>query len=333
MIEAAGITKEFKTYKKYPGLKGSIKSLFTRETVIKRAVSEISFSIKKGEIVGYIGANGAGKSTTIKIMSGILVPTAGLCEVAGLVPYKNRTANARNIGVVFGQRTQLWWDLPLSETFIILKEIYDVPDSDYRRRMDFFNEMLGLPEFINSTVRTLSLGQRMRADIAASLLHNPPVLYLDEPTIGLDVVVKDKIRQAIRGINAEYKTTIVLTTHDLRDIEELCSRIMIIDDGRKIYDGSLEQIKARYGNVGVLEIEPKDHDSFEKLSVAGHFPNCAVTCAFNEGRAVINFNKNKLSVAELLNYILPNTPVNDITVGETSIEDIVKQIYSEGIKS
>ena len=334
MIEAVGITKDFKSYKKYPGLKGAVKSLFSRETVIKRAVDDISFSIRKGEIVGYIGANGAGKSTTIKIMSGILVPTAGHCEVAGLVPYKNRTANARNIGVVFGQRTQLWWDLPLTETFTILKEIYDVPESDFKRRMEYLNNILGLEEFASSTVRTLSLGQRMRADLAASLLHNPPVLYLDEPTIGLDIAVKDKIRQAIREINAEYQTTIVLTTHDLRDIEMLCSRIIIIDEGRMVYDGSLEQIKTRFGRKGVLVIEPDDQKDFDALDITGRFKDRdgAITCATDEGRATVTFDKNKLSAAELLGYILSRTTLSDISIGETSIEDIVKQIYTEGIK-
>jgi ABC-2 type transport system ATP-binding protein len=330
MIEATGLTKEFKSYKKYPGLKGSVKSLFSREAIVRKAVDNLSFTIAKGEAVGVIGANGAGKSTTIKMMSGILVPTAGRCEVAGLVPYENRAKNARNIGVVFGQRTQLWWDLPLTETFQILKEIYDVGDADFRCRMDFLNQTLGLPEFVNGTVRTLSLGQRMRADLAASLLHNPPVLYLDEPTIGLDVVVKDKIREAIRNINAEYRTTIVLTTHDLRDIEELCGRIMIIDEGRKIYDGSLSAIKSRYGGAGVLGIEPRNPEAFRQLDLPGRFPG--VTCEFKDGRAVVTYDKNKLTSAELLNCILRNTEVSDITLGETGIEEIVKRIYSEGIK-
>ena len=333
MIEATGVTKDFKTYKKHPGLKGAVKSLFSRETIIKRAVDNVSFSIAKGEIVGYIGANGAGKSTTIKIMSGILVPTSGQCEVNGLVPYKNRAANARNIGVVFGQRTQLWWDLPLTETFTILKEIYDVPDKDFKQRMAYLNEILGLEEFSSSTVRTLSLGQRMRADLAASLLHNPPVLYLDEPTIGLDVVVKDKIRQAIQEINAANQTTIILTTHDLRDIEMLCNRIIIIDEGRKIYDGTINEIKTRYGSTGVLCIEPNDRKSFDALDITGHFASKddTLACEFAEGRATLTYNKNNISSAELLNYILHHTTVNDISIGETSIEDIVKQIYNEGI--
>ena len=195
MIEVKNVSKECVSPKKYPGLKGAIKGLFSNEKVAKVAVDDISFSIKKGEIVGYIGSNGAGKSTTIKMMTGILTPTSGECLVDGLNPSKNRKENAQNIGVVFGQRTQLWWDLPLSESFTILKEIYDIPDDMYKSQMEFLNEVLELQEFFDKPVRTLSLGQRMRADLGAALLHNPKVLYLDEPTIGLDLVVKDNIRK------------------------------------------------------------------------------------------------------------------------------------------
>ena len=334
-IEVSCLTKDFKSYKKYPGFAGAIKSLFTRETVTKRAVDDVSFSINTGEIVGYIGANGAGKSTTIKMMSGVLTPTSGQCVVAGLIPYKNRMVNARNIGVVFGQRTQLWWDLPLTETFQILKEIYDVPENDFRERMDYLNDVLGLPEFASSTVRTLSLGQRMRADLAASLLHNPPVLYLDEPTIGLDVVVKERIREAIKGINAKHQTTIILTTHDLRDIEELCGRIIIIDSGKILYDGSQDEIKSKYGNTAVLTVTPKNMDAFLRTGVTEAFmgKDASITCAEADGSAAITFDKNKISAAELLNFILPKVPVSDIIMGETSIEDIVKRIYNKGIPS
>lgn len=249
MIEVNHVTKEFVSAKKYPGLRGAVKGLFSREKISKRAVDDISFHIRKGEIVGYIGSNGAGKSTTIKMMTGILTPTRGVCKVNGVDPSKHRKKNAQNIGVVFGQRTQLWWDLPLSESFTILKEIYNVSDEDYKERMAFLNRVLSLEEFFTQPVRNLSLGQRMRADLGAALLHNPPVLYLDEPTIGLDLVVKDNIREAIREINEQYETTVVLTTHDIGDIEELCSRIIIIDSGKLIYDGSLSDLKDRYGTT------------------------------------------------------------------------------------
>ena len=234
MIEVKNIGKDFVSPKKYPGLKGAIKGLFSREKVTKSAVKDISFTINDGEIVGYIGSNGAGKSTTIKMMTGILSPSYGKCLVNGIDPKKKRKENAQNIGVVFGQRTQLWWDLPLSESFTILKEIYNVSDEDYKERMEFLNRILELNKFFDMPVRTLSLGQRMRADLGAALLHNPKVLYLDEPTIGLDLVVKDNIRTAIKEINEKYNTTVILTTHDIGDIEELCSRIIIIDEGSKI---------------------------------------------------------------------------------------------------
>lgn len=246
MIEVNHISKQFVSPKKYPGLKGAIKGLFSKEKVIKKAVDDISFQIKDGEIVGYIGSNGAGKSTTIKMMTGILTPTRGNCVINGVDPNKNRKENAQNIGVVFGQRTQLWWDLPLSESFTILKEIYNVSDEDYKKQMEFLNGVLELSEFFDRPVRNLSLGQRMRADLGAALLHNPKVLYLDEPTIGLDVLVKDNIRKAIKEINEKYQTTVILTTHDIGDIEELCNRIIIIDEGKKIYDGGIEELKASY---------------------------------------------------------------------------------------
>ena len=246
MIELKNVSKEFVSPKKYPGFKGAIKGLFSNEKVSKVAVDDISFTIQDGEIVGYIGSNGAGKSTTIKMMTGILNPSKGICLVDGINPSKNRKENAQNIGVVFGQRTQLWWDLPLSESFTILKEIYDVSDEDYAKQMEFLNRVLELHEFFDRPVRTLSLGQRMRADLGAALLHNPKVLFLDEPTIGLDVVVKDNIRKAIKEINAKSNTTVILTTHDIGDIEELCDRIIIIDEGRKIYDGTTESLKEKY---------------------------------------------------------------------------------------
>lgn len=245
IVIAEHLEKEFRTNKKYPGLKGTIKSLFSNEKVVKKAVDDVSFAIREGEIAGFIGSNGAGKSTTIKMLTGILVPTGGKCYVDGVEPYRNRQLNARNIGVVFGQRTQLWWDLPLTESFTVLKEIYQVSDADYKKRMEFFYDVLEIGDFENSPVRTLSLGQRMRADVAAALIHNPKVLYLDEPTIGLDVVVKDKMQKAIRELNRNFHTTVLLTTHDMGDIEELCSHIIIIDSGRIIYDDTLHRLQEK----------------------------------------------------------------------------------------
>lgn len=331
MIEVKHIRKEFVTPKKYPGLKGAIKGLFRREKVRKVAVDDISFTIADGEIVGYIGSNGAGKSTTIKMMTGILHPTSGKILVNGIDPGEKRKENAANIGVVFGQRTQLWWDLPLSESFTILKEIYNVSDGDYRQRMEFINQVLGLQEFFDSPVRTLSLGQRMRADLGAALLHNPKVLYLDEPTIGLDIVVKDNIRQAIRKINREQNTTVILTTHDIGDIEELCSRIIIIDEGRKIYDGTLEHLRDTYATHRIVRAEihrPLECCLWEKLEVA---PEDCVTEYDAEHKILeIRFDKNKLHVPQILHAVMQETQVRDMRIVETELAQIVKQIYTHG---
>ena len=326
VIELSNVRKEFVTTKHDPGWRGAVKGLFTREKVTKVAVDDVSLAIQKGEIVGYIGSNGAGKSTTIKMMSGILTPTSGTCMVNGLEPYRNRKKNAKNIGVVFGQRTQLWWDLPLSETYTVLKEIYDVSDEDYKERMNFFEDVLGLQEFIHSTVRTLSLGQRMRADLAAALLHNPKVLFLDEPTIGLDVVVKDKIRQAIREINGKYDTTVLLTTHDLNDIEQLCRRIIIIDAGKKIYDSTLNQLKKDHGYRCSILFEWKELPDSEKLERLRNLSEKAMFEGQERGGKV-TFNKNELSVAEVIAGVMRILEVKDIQVRETELTDIVKNIY------
>lgn len=326
VIELSNVRKEFVTTKHDPGWRGAVKGLFTREKVTKVAVDDVSLAIQKGEIVGYIGSNGAGKSTTIKMMSGILTPTSGTCMVNGLEPYRNRKKNAKNIGVVFGQRTQLWWDLPLSETYTVLKEIYDVSDEDYKERMNFFEDVLGLQEFIHSTVRTLSLGQRMRADLAAALLHNPKVLFLDEPTIGLDVVVKDKIRQAIREINGKYDTTVLLTTHDLNDIEQLCRRIIIIDAGKKIYDSTLTQLKKDHGYRCSILFEWKELPDSEKLERLRNLSEKAVFEGQERGGKV-TFNKNELSVAEVIAGVMRILEVKDIQIKETELTDIVKNIY------
>lgn len=331
MIKVENITKEFKSNKKYPGFKGAIKSFFSTEYIIKRAVDDISFSIEDGEIVGYIGANGAGKSTTIKMMTGILTPTSGKITVDGLVPYEKRKENAKHIGVVFGQKTQLWWDLPLSETFTLLKEIYEVSDKDFNERMTFLNSTLSLEDFMLTPVRSLSLGQRMRADIAAALIHNPKVVYLDEPTIGLDVMVKEKVRNAIREINKKYGTTIILTTHDLNDIEELCSRIIIIDNGKKIYDGSLEEIKSRYGARTSIELQVKKKIDLSSLNFKENLEEDDLNIKEENNKIIATFNKNKISSSEIMSEILTKVEVIDFKVIETSIEDIIKKIYSEGV--
>lgn len=330
MIKVENLSKEFKISKKYPGFKGALRSFFSTEYTIKKAVDDISFEINDGEIVGYIGANGAGKSTTIKMMTGILTPSSGRIIVDGVVPYENREKNAKNIGVVFGQKTQLWWDLPVSETFPLLKDIYGVSDEEYEERMNYFKEILGLDEFFLSPVRTLSLGQRMRADLAAALIHNPKIIYLDEPTIGLDVVVKESVRKAIKDINEKYGTTIILTTHDLNDIEELCNRIITIDKGKKIYDGELEGVKEQFGYLTTIEIQLKDKNNIEKINFR-RFKDDDFKLDMKESKVNITFNKNNISSADIIGEVMKKSKVIDFNIKETSIEDIVKKMYKNEV--
>ncbi len=333
MIQVENLRKEFKKAIKEPGIKGSVKSLFKPKTEIVTAVDDISFNVSKGEILGFIGPNGAGKSTVIKMLTGILTPTSGKCCINGKIPYENRKKYVKEIGVVFGQRTQLWWDLALRETYAVLKEIYEVPDKQYRERMEFLNEVLDLQSFITSPVRTLSLGQRMRADIAASMLHNPKVLFLDEPTIGLDVVVKDNIRKAIQKINAEEGTTVILTTHDLSDIELLCDRIVMIDKGNLVYDGQINNLKHKYGQMRELCFEMKNSDDLLSLDYKGHFTldEDDLSIESDGVSATIRFNSDRASVQEVLKYTLAKIDVRDINVKDADIEEIIRRIYKEGV--
>lgn len=326
MIKVEHLSKTFRSTKKFPGFLGSIKGLFTREYTEKKAIDDISFSIAPGEIVGYIGSNGAGKSTTIKVMTGILTPTAGTVFVDGIEPYKNREINAKKIGVVFGQRTQLWWDLPLNETYSLLKRIYEVSDADFTERMEFFRNVLGLDEFIMQPVRTLSLGQRMKADIAASLLHNPKILFLDEPTIGLDVMVKEKVREAIKLINEKYNTTIILTTHDLQDIEELCKRIIIIDDGKIVYNGTIGHLREEYGEETFMTVK-LDSTDVDSKNIESLFDNQVSAKITNEGAVRIAFSNKKYTPTKILKTIIGKYEVADFTLEGTDIEEIVKKIY------
>ena len=329
MIEVKSVIKDFKSVKRQPGLIGSFKTLFSREYTEKRAVNDMSFDIGHGEVVGYIGPNGAGKSTTIKMMTGILVPTSGVIKVDGIIPYDQRQKNAVNIGVVFGQRTQLWWDLPVRETFSILREIYGVDKADYDKRMSFFNDVLDLEGFLSTPVRSLSLGQRMRADLAAAMIHNPKVLYLDEPTIGLDVVVRENVRKAIKQLNSEFSTTVVLTTHDLSDIEELCKRIIIIDDGKKVYDGTLKDIKSRFGYMRRLELQVKNPSDFEPNQIKEKYnlSDEEFITDVKDGQLHISFDRNKIGIQEIINEVLLKTELVDMSICETKIEDIIKRIY------
>ncbi len=324
MIHIDHVTKEFKKVNKQPGIAGSVRSLFHREYEIVKAVDNISFHVNAGEILGFIGANGAGKSTTIKMLTGILTPTSGTIQIDGKDPAKNRTKYVREIGVVFGQRTQLWWDLPLTETFSVLKEIYQVDDADFKSRLGFLNEVLELDDFIKSPVRTLSLGQRMRADLAASMIHNPKVLFLDEPTIGLDVAVKNSIRQAITHINEQEHTTIILTTHDLSDIESLCKRIVMIDKGHIMYDGDLTEMKHHYGRFRQIHLSLNNSDDFDRLSLPEN-----TNIERNKELITLTFDSDATPVDKMLSQILGHVRVRDISVGDVNIEEIVRRMYAK----
>lgn len=334
MIEVTNLRKEFKKTVKEPGLKGSIKSLFRPKTEKVVAVKDISFSVPEGEVLGFIGPNGAGKSTVIKMLTGILTPTSGSCTINGKNPRENRKSYVKEIGVVFGQRTQLWWDLPLRETYGVLKEMYEVPDDRYKKRMAFLNEVLDLESFITSPVRTLSLGQRMRADIAASLLHSPKVLFLDEPTIGLDVVVKDNIRKAIEYINREEKTTVILTTHDLADIELLANRIVMIDKGSNVFDGTITELKNKYGQIRELHFDT-DLDNAEKaLGYAERFSldSDSLTVEQDGGQVKVRFDSSAVAVSDILSYTLNKIKINDISVKDADIEEIIRRLYERGVE-
>ncbi|WP_159560750.1 ATP-binding cassette domain-containing protein [Streptococcus halichoeri] len=324
MIEVSHLHKTFSKIRKEPGLKGALKSFVHPQKTNFEAVKDLTFEIPKGQIMGFIGANGAGKSTTIKMLTGILKPTSGYCRINGKIPQDNRQVYVKDIGVVFGQRTQLWWDLALQETYTVLKEIYDVPDQVFHKRMAFLNDVLDLNDFIKDPVRTLSLGQRMRADIAASLLHNPKVLFLDEPTIGLDVSVKDNIRRAITQINQEEATTILLTTHDLSDIEQLCDRLIMIDKGKEIFDGTVRQLKQTFGKQKSLTFELKPGQEQLVSSFAG-LPD--ITVIRQDLVLDIKYDSSRYQTAEIIQKTLADFAVRDLKMADVNIEDIVRRFY------
>jgi ABC-2 type transport system ATP-binding protein len=309
-------------YKHHRGPGAALRNLFTRAYDWVRAVDGITFQIERGELVGYIGPNGAGKSTTIKMLTGLLVPTSGQLSVNGRVPWRERKAHVATIGAVFGQRTTLWWDLPTIESLELLRYVYKVPADRFERNLNEFRALLELDPFLGTPVRSLSLGQRMRADLCAALLHDPPLLFLDEPTIGLDVVAKERIRQFIQHINAERHTTVILTTHDLSDVERLCKRVMIIDHGHLLYDGQLDALRERFGGQRELVVdmaEPYAEVSVEGAQVVGR-ENLRVTYRF-DGRQV--------SASELIGRLSDRYSIRDLRVREPDIADTVRRIYEE----
>ncbi|WP_088835294.1 ABC transporter ATP-binding protein [Paenibacillus tyrfis] len=328
-IDVHRLRKEFKVQKNREGLKGAVRDLFRREYNQVAAVKDISFQIPQGEICGYIGENGAGKSTTIKMLTGILVPTSGDIRVGGFIPYKEREKFVRNIGVVFGQRSQLWWDIGVIESFQLLKKVYRVSEAEYRSRMDELVERLQLGELLNRPVRKLSLGQRMRCELAASLIHNPEILFLDEPTIGLDIMVKTEIREFLKSMNKRYGTTILLTTHDLQDIEALCSRVIMLDDGRIIYDGGLEELKERWGKGKEVILRFSEPVSLPRLQelTAGLQVDWSLD---NELTAKVWIPQQAASVSEVLSRVVGISTIEDIKILETNTDDIVREIYKSG---
>jgi ABC-2 type transport system ATP-binding protein len=326
LIYVKDLCKHFRTFHRREGVWGSIQNLFIRDYKTVAAVDRVSFSIERGEMVGYIGPNGAGKSTTIKMLTGILVPTSGEIRINGYVPSRQRRQYVKTIGVVFGQRTQLWWDIAVIESFKLLRRIYDVSKRDFEARMERFDQILNIRDYLHTPVRKLSLGERMRCDLAAALLHNPPLLFLDEPTIGLDVVAKDHIRQFLRAINREFRTTVLLTTHDLDDIEELCRRIMIIDHGRVLYDGPLADLKQRLLRTKQIKFVLKDRAQASGIST---FCRDGLEAEqVDELTYRIRFDRVKVSTSDLIREILANVEVRDLLIEDEPIEEIVKRIYA-----
>ena len=324
IITVEHLTKHFKVYRRRTGFWGNLSSIVSRKYDIVKAVDDVNFSLERGELVGYIGANGAGKSTTIKMLTGILVPTSGHIDVMGLIPYRHRKENTRRIGVVFGQRTQLWWDLPVIDSFELLKHIYEIPQNLYKQNLEFFSELLQLQPFLSTPVRRLSLGQRMRCDLTAALLHNPEILYLDEPTIGLDVVAKEQVRQFLRQVNAERQVTVILTTHDLNDVEKVCQRLIIIDSGKIIYDGGIDDLKKHYGKTRMLIVDLAQAYSDIQLE--------EVDLTRRDGNRIwLAFDRDTISASEVIAQLTARYEIQDLTISEPEIEEIVRRIYELGV--
>ncbi len=329
IIEARGLTKHFRRPVKEPGLKGAVRHLFRPTWKDVVAVEGIDLAIHSGESVAYVGPNGAGKSTTVKLLTGILVPTSGQVTVNGLTPFENRVENARRIGVVFGQRTQLWWDIPVGESFRLLGDIYELPDEAYRASFGELVEVLDLEPLLRTPARQLSLGQRMRCDLAASLLHRPPILYLDEPTIGLDVSVKARFREFIRHMHRERGLTVMLTSHDLGDIEELCDRMVMIDGGRIVYDGALAEVTSRFGWERAIHLtltEPDETAVTSANAALAQRPG-AVASQPDPTTVTVTFDSRETTAGELIRDLATALAVSDIRIEEPSAESIIRRLY------
>jgi len=321
VIEVKNLTKVFKIAKKQKGVWGSIKGLFKREVIHKKALDGVSFTINDGEIVGYLGPNGAGKSTTIKIMSGILTPTDGECLINGVVPWKDRTKYVKDIGVVFGQRSQLWWDVPVIDSFYLLKDIYKVPEDEFKKQLAILTKQLDLEEILNVPLRQLSLGQKMKCELAGSLLHKPKILFLDEPTIGLDATSKLKVREFIKYMNKEYGITVILTTHDMNDIEALTNKIIIIGKGKLLYNGSFDEIKHKYKNFKTIEIEFEEE--YESVEIKDF------EFVKKVGRIFTYKTSKDFKLADFIVNISKKYKVVDVQVESISLEEIISKMFEE----
>ena len=320
MIEASHLSKRFVVNRRKSGLKQAAKSLFQRERTFIQALDDVSFTIPDGQVVGYIGPNGAGKSTTVKILSGILTPDSGSCLINGRTPWKQRREHVAEIGVVFGQRSQLWWDVPVGDSFDLLRDIYRVPESRYRKNAAELTRRLQLEALLRTPARQLSLGQRMRCEIAASLLHDPKVLFLDEPTIGLDAVSKLAVRDFIRDINRERGVTVILTTHDMQDIEALAQRILLIGKGRLLLDGTLEQLRQQYGRGSVtVSYSGGEADSLSGLDITEQEP----------GRLTVATDGTREDTARVIAQLTGALTITDISVKGPDPEELVVSLYRE----
>lgn len=331
IIELKNVTKEFKVLNRREGLKGSFKDLFSRDYKTVRAVDNISLSVKQGEIVGFLGPNGAGKSTTIKMMTGVLEPSGGDLIVNNRIPYKNRTKNSQEIGVVFGQRSQLWWALPLIESFKLLKDIYQIPQKNYDDMLELYASLVNIDEILHKPVRQMSLGQRTLSDILAAFLHNPKVVFLDEPTIGLDVAMKSKIRELIAELNRQKNTTVILTTHDMGDVDALCKRIIIIDKGKLLYDNDIEHLRKFFGSYRTLKVRPRESMSDMMVKLTEELSALDVQVANDDEWISILVNEDKVGVLKVLGLVQEKHSIKDMQLEEISTEDVIKKIYREGI--
>lgn len=320
-ISVSHLSKTYTVAKKYPGVKGTIKSVFLREHEEIKAVSDVSFEIDEGEVVGFIGPNGAGKTTTLKCLSGLLYPTSGKVSVLGHVPFQRKNAFLKQISLVMGQKNQLWWDLPAMDSFLLSKEVYEIPDGEFKKTLDELSDLLAVKDILFTPVKKLSLGQRMKMEFIAALLHSPKVLFLDEPTIGLDVIMQKNIREFLKEYNRKHKSTIILTSHYMEDVEDLCKRVIVINHGTLLYDGSLEKLIKKYSPVKVVSVILRKSIDLEKVSVP------AEVILYNHPRLSLRVNSKEVNT--LAAHLLQKFDIEDITIEESSIDDVIREVFRE----